>query len=138
MFRHTNITSPVDGKIVAIEPIDIQHNKYKIFIKVSKLNLNFYAPISGYIKIKEYQNGLNIEPLTLKGTMLNTKILFNIDDLKFEIYSGLCSPDVRINEKYIRKDESIGTVLDGLVIIYLSYKPNVKLNMQVIAKETIL
>ena len=136
MDRYDNITSPVNGVVVAIEQIG--HKKYKIFIKVSKTNLKFYAPINGYINIKEYQKGLNLNPLSIKGMLLNTKIRFFIDELEIEIFSGLCSPEVSINDKYVRKNEDIGLLLDGLVIIYLNRKPQVELNMAVEAKQTIL
>jgi len=131
----TNITSPINGKIVAIEP---DNKNYKVYIKVDKSNYNFFAPINGFVRIKEYQNGLNFEPLTYKGMVLNNSILFSIAELDIEIYSGMYSPKLELVEKYVKKNEKIGVILDGLVILHLPYKPQVELNMEVDAKLTIL
>jgi len=131
----TNITSPVNGTVVAIEP---DNKNYKVYIKVDKSNFNFFAPINGFVVLKEYQNGLNLEPLTYKGMQLNNHIFFKIAELDIEIYSGMYSPKLKIIEKYVTKHEKIGIVLDGLVILHLPYKPQVELNMEVEAKTTIL
>ena len=131
----TNITSPVNGTVVAIEP---DNKNYKVYIKVDKSNFNFFAPINGFVVLKEYQNGLNLEPLTYKGMQLNNHIFFKIAELDIEIYSGMYSPKLKIIEKYVKKHEEMGIVLDGLVILHLPYKPQVELNMEVEAKTTIL
>ena len=131
----TNITSPVNGTVVAIEP---EKKKYKIYIKVDKSNFNFFAPVNGFVSIKEYQNGLNLEPLTYKGMQLNNHIFFSISELDIEVYSGVYSPKLRIIEKYVKKHEKIGIILDGLIVLHLPYKPQVELNMKVEAKMTVL
>jgi len=131
----TNITSPVNGVVVAIEP---EKKIYKVYIKVDKSNYNFFAPINGFVRIKEYQNGLNLEPLTYKGMVLNNSILFSIAELDIEVHSGMYSPKLELIEKYVKKHEKIGIILDGLVILHLPYKPQVELNMEIEAKETIL
>jgi len=89
----TNITSPVNGTVVAIEP---DNKNYKVYIKVDKSNFNFFAPINGFVVLKEYQNGLNLEPLTYKGMQLNNHIFFKIAELDIEIYSGMYSPKLKI------------------------------------------
>ena len=131
----TNITSPVNGVVVAIEP---EKKIYKVYIKVDKSNYNFFAPINGFVRIKEYQNGLSLEPLTYKGMVLNNSILFSIAELDIEVHSGMYSPKLELIEKYVKKHEKIGIILDGLVILHLPYKPRVELNMEIEAKETIL
>ena len=122
------ILAPIDGKVSAI---DITKNKYKIYINVNLCNTHVLrAPIKSKFKIKSFTNGLNLKSSSYKAKLLNTQATLKFDDIKIKLISGICNSNIILykNDK-VEPTQDIGIFLNGLVIVELPRKSNLKISL---------
>jgi phosphatidylserine decarboxylase len=140
VFSNTqNVLAPIDGTITAI---DNTNGKYKIYCKVGLLNNHVLrAPIDAELKIKKFKHGLNLNPNTYKASLYNEQIVLKFDDIKLKIISGLCNSKMkRPKETNVSQGDKIGVFIDGIVIITVSSKNNLLVNIgdKVTSAQTVL
>jgi hypothetical protein len=122
------VLAPIDGKISAI---DITKNKYKIYIDVNLCNTHVLrAPIKSKFKVKSFVNGLNLKNSSYKAQLLNTQATLKFDDIRIKLISGICNSNIILYEnKKVEATQDIGIFLNGLVIIELSRKNDLKISI---------
>ena len=134
-----NILSPVDGKIFAIDNID---GKQKIYIKVSLCNgHNIKAPQDSEYKVKNYKCGLNLNPNSYKGNLLNEQVSFKFDNLKFKLISGICNSKIHFTpSSKISQGDSMGLFLQGNVVVTVKkeHQLEVEIGQKLVAGQSIL
>ena len=110
------ILSPVDG---IVEAIDNVHGKYKIYCKVSLCDVhNVKAPVGGEMKIKKHHKGLNLDPNSFKGSLLNEQVIFKFHHLKLKLVGGLCNPSIKFTSKHnVEQGDNIAVLVDGIAIV---------------------
>lgn len=142
----SNILSPIDGKVIAI---DNKHHKTKIYIQVCLLNNhNIRAPFKSSCKIKHKQFGLNLDPSSYKGSLLNEQVKMkfsSIDyenkNLKMKLVSGFFNPSITLNNNEISEQgETIGLFIHGIAELTLdnAMDISVSINEKVKAGQTII
>ena len=112
------IISPVNGEI---EAIDYIQNKIKVYINVAMLsNLKAVAPQDSTMKILKFQRGLNLDPNSYKGTLLNEQISLQFDNCQIDFISGLCNKSINfIKKDNVYRTEKLGSFWQGLVVVTL-------------------
>jgi len=134
-----NVLSPVDGKVFAIDNID---GKQKIYIKVNLCDgHNLKAPQSGEYKAKGYKHGLNLNPNSYKGSLLNEQISFKFSNIKFRLISGICNSKIYFDENEdITQGDTFGLFLQGncIVTVKKDYNLEVEIGQKVVAGQSIL
>lgn len=142
----TNILSPIDGKVIAI---DHGKHKNKIYVQVCLLNNhNIRAPFNSNCEVKSKQHGLNLDPMSFKGALLNEqiKIKFHSNDyedksLKLKLISGLCNPSISINSNESSpQGDRIGLFIHGVaeIILKKDMEISVNINEKIKAGQTII
>jgi len=145
-YRHvyentTSVLSPVDGTVTAIDNVD---GKQKIYIKVNLCNTHVVrAPITGEFKIKNKQNGLNLNPNSYKASLLNaqTTLKFKNEQLSIKFLSGMCNSKIDLkNGSNVSQGEELGLFLDGNVIISTKHDNDlsIKIGDKLKSAQTIL
>jgi phosphatidylserine decarboxylase len=117
IFTNTqNVLAPVDGKVFAIDFVD---DKQKIYINTNLCQgHNVKAPNDGEYKIKKYKHGLNLNPNSFKGSLLNEQITVKFNHFKLKLISGICNAKIDFDlDKNATQGESIGLFLQGNAII---------------------
>jgi len=121
----SNILAPIDGKVIAID-----HRKHstKIYVEVCLLNNhNIRSPFHCAAKIKSEQHGLNLDPSTFKGSLLNeqVKIKFTSSDfdnknIKLKLIGGFFNLSMNLNlkESY-NQSENLGLFINDIADITL-------------------
>lgn len=135
--RH--ILSPIDGKV---EAIDITDNETKLYCKVGVCDVhNVKAPISGKMKVSSEQKGLNLDPKSYKGNILNSQVSLEFIDKKenkhlcMKMISGKCNKEISLVEKKkVEQGENISVLTDGIVVI--SFLNNEKIDVNIGEKLT--
>ena len=134
-----NILSPIDGKVFAIDNID---GKQKIYIKVNLCNgHNIKAPQNSEFKIKNYKCGLNLNPNSYKGNLLNEQVSFKFDNLKFKLISGICNSKIYFNQSSkVAQGDNMGIFLQGNVVVTVKkeYGLEVEIGQKLVAGQSIL
>lgn len=141
-----NILSPVDGKVIAIDTAGDQH---KVYCEIGLLDSHkILSPISGKLLIKDHQKGLNLDPNSFKGSLLNEQVVFDIfneelsKNIKIRLISGKCASSIDFTEKEdIEQGETMATLIKGIAVISLdknSYKLDIKLGDELKAGQTTL
>jgi phosphatidylserine decarboxylase len=134
-----NILSPIDGKVFAI---DNSNGKQKIYIKVNLCNgHNIKAPQDGEVKIKNYKCGLNLNPNSYKGSLLNEQVTMKFDNLKVKFISGICNSKIYFTQdSNVSQGDTVGLFLEGNAIITPKKQTSleVKIGDKVIAGQSIL
>lgn len=142
--RHTfsnseHIISPVDGEVMAIDHID---GKQNIYCKVGLCDTHVVkAPVDGHMKIKEYRHGLNLNPNSYKGSMLNEQLILKFHKLKLKLLSGHCNPTIEYSkETEVKQGDDIAIFVDGIAIITLKEKRKLDISIgdKLIAAQTII
>lgn len=125
--NQNNILSPVDAKVIAIDKVD---DKIKIYCEVGIFGSHkVLSPISGKLEIKDHKKGLNLDPNSFKGSLLNEQVTFSISneelakDIEIELVMGKCSTSIDFSsEKDIQQGETIATMVRGMAVIILEEK----------------
>jgi len=114
----TNIISPVDGKIQAI---DIVKGKYKVYCDVGVFDgNNILAPIDSSMIIKSYTNGLNLSSDTYKAKLLNERVNIKFGDISLKLLGGVCNSKIKLlKEDTVQQGEKIGKFINGIAIMKL-------------------
>lgn len=141
----SNILSPVDGKVIAI---DQKENKTKIYVQVCLIdNHNIRAPFKSSCQIKQKQFGLNLDPSSYKGTLLNEqiKIKFTSNDyadkaIKLKLISGFFNPKIYIDSKEeCEQGDTLGLFINGIAQITLTnMESSLNINDKIKAGQTII
>jgi len=141
----SNILSPVDGKVIAI---DKENDKTKLYVQVSLLNNhNIRAPFSSTCKIKNKQHGINLDPSTLKGTMLNEQVKLKFTShnyeekaIKMKLISGFFNPTIELQDKETyEQGDKVGFFIHGIAVITLKDTETlVSINDKLKAGQTII
>ena len=86
IFANKNsLLSPIDGTVTAI---DFKDGKQIIYCKVTACNIAVVrSPENSSLKIKNYQNGLNLNPNSYKASILNEQVSFKFDTMKLKLIS---------------------------------------------------
>ena len=123
-----SILSPIDGVVTAIDKVG---GKQKIYCKINLCDTpTVRAPIDSTLKIKKYQNGLNLNPNSYKASILNEQITFKFKDLKLKLISGLCSPKIEFSKKHkVKQGEGIAVFIDGIAIITIKETKKLSINI---------
>lgn len=126
----SSVLAPVDGVVTAIDNID---GKQKIYVKVNLCNIHVVrAPLSGEYKIKNTQNGLNLNPNSYKANLLNEQstLKFKNEQLSIKFLSGICNGKIDFkNSSTVSQGEELGLFLDGNVIITVKNENNLLIKM---------
>lgn len=120
------ILSPVDGTVSAV---DHKNGKAKIFIDISLCNKHtVLSPINSNIKITKRQNGLNLDPNTYKGSLLNEQIKFKFNDkLKLKLIGGFFNSAFSYTKKEkVEQGEKIAVFTNGTAILTIDNSFNLK------------
>jgi len=143
--NNKSLLSPIDGKVLAIDTVD---GKYKLYIKVTPCNNhNVRAPFDGSIDILNMQYGVNLNPNTPKGQLLNEQIELEFiandnakTSLHMKLFSGLCNPKIELKDglEQTIQGEKIGFFIDGLAILTIDKKPLVNIGDKLKASQSIL
>ena len=143
--NNQSVLSPIDGKILAIDIVD---DRYKLYVKVNLCNNhNLRAPFDGRVDIINMKYGVNLNPNTPKGQLLNEQAELeftttnNTDtSLNMKLFSGLCNPKIDLKDglEQTTQGEKIGFFVDGLAIITLNKKPLVNIGDKLKASQSIL
>ncbi len=121
----TNILSPIDGKIIAIDKCD---NKTKIYIQKTLLgDSTLRSPYEADCKIKRFQHGLHLNPNSYKANLLNEQIKVKLSPtnsemqpLKIKLISGFFNPSIEpIEKQSVKQGESLGLFIHGMVVVSL-------------------
>jgi len=111
-----HILSPINGKVEAID-----HTKYttKIYCKVNLCDTHLVrAPKDGKIDISKIKHGLNLNPYSYKGTLLNEQFEINYDDMKIKFIAGVCNLTSKVTQKKeMTQGEPIAVFTEGIVVI---------------------
>ena len=131
--NESSVLSPIDGKVSAIDIVD---GKKKIYCKITPCDTHVVrSPIDSIIKIKNYKNGLNLNPNSYKGSILNENITFKFSNLKLKLISGICNPKIKYTkDTNILQGEPIAIFIDGLAII--TVKDSIELDITIGDKLT--
>ncbi len=126
----TSVLAPVDGVVTAIDNVD---GKQKIYVKVNLCNTHIVrAPISGEYKVKNVQNGLNLNPNSYKANLLNEQstLKFKNEQLSIKFLSGMCNGKIDFkNNSTVSQGEELGLFLDGNVIITVKNENSLLIKM---------
>lgn len=144
--NNQSILSPIDGKVLAIDKLE---DKVQLYIKVSLCsNHNLRAPFNGKLEIVNTKHGVNLDPNTPKGRLLNEQVdmKFINDDtselLSIKLISGFCNPAIELKEGIdkVSQGDKIGFFIDGLVIITLDKNKEslVKIGDKIKASQSII
>ena len=143
--NHQSMLSPVDGTVLAVDTVD---DTYKLYVKVNLCNNhNLRAPFDGDMNILSLKHGVNLNPNTPKGQLLNeqTTLEFVANDngkttLTMQLISGFFNPKIELKDtlEHTSQGEKIGFFVDGLAIIMTDKKPLVTMGDKLKASQTIL
>jgi len=143
--NHQSVLSPIDGTVLAVDTVD---DTYKLYVKVNLCNNhNLRAPFDGNINIISSQNGVNLNPNTPKGQLLNeqTTLEFVSNNnektiLLMQLISGFFNPRIELKDglENTTQGKKIGFFVDGLAIITTDTKPLVTMGDKIKASQTIL
>ena len=143
--NHQSVLSPIDGKVLAIDTVD---DTYKLYVKVNLCNNhNLRAPFDGGVDIVNSKHGVNLNPNTPKGQLLNEQVEleFAANDnaktsLNMKLFSGFCNPKIELKDgvEHTTQGKKIGFFVDGLAIITLNKKPLVNIGDKLKASQSIL
>jgi len=134
IFKNENaILSPIDAKVSAIDIID--GNKV-IYCKVSPCDTHIVrSPSNTTIEIKEFKNGLNLNPNSLKANILNEQMTFKFTNMKLKLISGICNPKIEYTEDTnALQGEQVAIFIDGLAVI--TVKDSISLDINIGDKLT--
>jgi phosphatidylserine decarboxylase len=141
----SNILAPIDGKVIALEE---KNDKIKIYVQVSLLdNHNIRSPFKSQCSIKMRQFGLNLDPSSYKGSLLNEQVKLKLlsneykdKSIELKLISGFYNPSISINsnENY-EQGETLGLFVNGIAEITLdSMETSIKINDKIKAGQTII
>ncbi|MBD3840299.1 MAG: hypothetical protein IE909_00185 [Campylobacterales bacterium] len=111
------VTSPIDGKVVAIDKTD---NQVKIYLQTSLLGIKkIVSPIGGDLKIKYFQNGANLSSFEYKSKYLNQQAELCIGNLTMKIIVGKWNTSFEINKeiKNVRSADTLMLANDVMVVL---------------------
>lgn len=119
----THVLSPVDGKLEAIDRVN---GEIKLYCKVSMCDVhNVKAPLNAELKVVRSQKGLNLDPNSHNGSILNEQleldfISADFEPIKINLIGGFCNGSFDITEKEsVEQGENISVITDGVVVITL-------------------
>jgi len=122
------VLAPVDGTITAIDTIE---DEKLIFCKVSLADTHVVrSPISSSMKIIGHRYGLNLNPNSYKGYLLNEFVEFEFDYIKLKLLSGVCNVSIDYSENpQVTQGERVSVFIDGIAVIRI--KNDVELNINI-------
>jgi len=143
--NNQSILSPIDGTVLAVDTVD---DTYKLYVKVNLCNNhNLRAPFDGDINIVSSQHGVNLDPNTPKGQLLNEQVALEFiandnakSTLSLQLISGFFNPKTELKDpiEHTTQGQKIGFFVDGLVIITVDKKPLVTMGDKLKASQTII
>lgn len=124
----SHVLSPVDGTVTAIDHVN---GKHKIYCSVGICDASLVkAPSDSSLKIKKYQNGLNLDPDSYKGNLLNEQIIYKFDNMKLKLISGLCNPKIVFSDACeVKQGEDVAVFVQGSAVITLKEKKELHINI---------
>lgn len=142
-FRAHNITSdivsPVDGKLIAIDTLS---EEKILYVKLGVCDSHIIvAPENSNYEFISKRNGLNLDSESFKAKKLNSKALIKFDSLSIELTPGSCNTLLSLVEaKEVHQHDRIGVMIEGIVRITLKkdLKPKVKIGQKLRAGESII
>lgn len=142
-----HLLAPVDG---IVEAIDKSNDEVKIYCKVRMYDVhNVKAPISGELKLIKEQKGLNLNPNSYKGSILNEQLVCQFEKnvkeknitLKLQLIGGFCNSKIELIEKNnIEQGENISVFTDGIAILTLQNNEelNISIGDKIVAGQTVI
>ncbi|NLO16925.1 MAG: hypothetical protein GX118_01845 [Arcobacter butzleri] len=126
--QEEEILSPIDGKIVALDNKD---GKNYIYLDVSLLDRHILrVPDDKSMKIERRSYGINLNPNTKKGKLLNSQVIVDFETLKLHLLSGVCKFDIIVNMlDKIQKGKRFGFFLQGVATIEID--EDIKLDVKI-------
>lgn len=119
----THVLSPVDGKLEAIDHLE---DEIKLYCKVGMCDIhNVKAPLNAELKVIRSQKGLNLDPKSYKGSILNEQLELDLisadfEPIKLNLIGGFCNGSFDVCEKEsVEQGENISVITDGMVVITL-------------------
>ena len=134
-----SILSPIDGVVTAIDKVG---GKQKIYCKINLCDTpTVRAPIDSTLKIKKYQNGLNLNPNSYKAKLLNEQVTFLFNSLKLTLISDICNPKIEYTKQTnVSQGDRVAVFVDGLAILTLDkdIKSSVNIGDKLISGQSIV
>jgi phosphatidylserine decarboxylase len=134
-----SVLSLVDGKVKAIDYIN---GKYLIYCDIDLCDTHILrAPVTGKMKIKSFNNGLNLRTDSYKAKQLNESMVIKFSNLKVRLLSGVCNIDILIDDKQVlEQGERLGLFFSGMAIIEMKKDINlsIKIGDKLKAGQTVI
>lgn len=137
--NENNVISPISGKVIAI---DKNENKIDIYCEVRLCDSSeVRASSTGVVTNIAYKNGLNLQPMSKKGKLLNSQISFELNNVKFDFISGFFNTKIFSNfKKEVKQGDILGLFINGVVKISIDskYETSLKIGNKLVSGQTLI